>query len=101
MRERPLRVAVIGAGGIGFSLLGGIGPVPSVFARANAAAAAASDSRRILVVFEWFGGNDGLNGGLGNDELRGGPGIDRLAQPGLHAVDAAVAASRTLASDST
>ena len=51
----------LGAGGIGFSLLGGIGPVPSVFARANAAAAAASDSRRILVVFEWFGGNDGLN----------------------------------------
>src|SRR5688572_6795830 len=50
----------LGAGGIGFSLLGGIGPVPAVFAQANAAAAA-SDSRRILVVFEWFGGNDGLN----------------------------------------
>jgi uncharacterized protein (DUF1501 family) len=49
----------LGAGGIGFSLLGGIGPVPAVFAQANAAAA--SDSRRILVVFEWFGGNDGLN----------------------------------------
>jgi uncharacterized protein (DUF1501 family) len=51
----------LGAGGIGFSLLGGIGPVPAVFAQANAAAAAAADSRRILVVFEWFGGNDGLN----------------------------------------
>lgn len=50
----------LGAGGIGFSLMGGIGPVPSVFAQANAAAAA-NDSRRILVVFEWFGGNDGLN----------------------------------------
>ena len=50
----------LGAGGIGFSLLGGIGPVPSVFAQANAAAAG-NDSRRILVVFEWFGGNDGLN----------------------------------------
>ena len=51
----------LAAGGIGFSLAGGIGPVPSVFAQANAAAAPASDSRRILVVFEWFGGNDGLN----------------------------------------
>jgi uncharacterized protein (DUF1501 family) len=51
----------LGAGGIGFGLLGGVGPVPSVFAQASAAAAPASDSRRILVVFEWFGGNDGLN----------------------------------------
>ena len=51
----------LGAGGIGFSLFGGIGPVPAVFAQANAAAAPATDSRRILVVFEWFGGNDGLN----------------------------------------
>src|SRR6266498_3595258 len=51
----------LGAGGIGFSLVGGIGPVPAVFAQANATAAPASDSRRILVVFEWFGGNDGLN----------------------------------------
>jgi uncharacterized protein (DUF1501 family) len=51
----------LGAGGIGFGLLGGLGPVPSVFAQANAAAAPATDSRRILVVFEWFGGNDGLN----------------------------------------
>lgn len=51
----------LGAGGIGFSLLGGIGPVPAVFAQANAAAAPAGDSGRILVVFEWFGGNDGLN----------------------------------------
>ena len=51
----------LGAGGIGFSLFGGIGPVPAVFAQASAAAAPAADSRRILVVFEWFGGNDGLN----------------------------------------
>jgi uncharacterized protein (DUF1501 family) len=51
----------LGAGGIGFNLLGGIGPVPAVFAQANAAGASAEDSRRILVVFEWFGGNDGLN----------------------------------------
>jgi uncharacterized protein (DUF1501 family) len=50
----------LGAGGIGFSLMGGIGPVPAVFAQANAAAAS-NQSRRILVVFEWFGGNDGLN----------------------------------------
>jgi uncharacterized protein (DUF1501 family) len=51
----------LGAGGIGFSLFGGIGPVPAAFAQATAAAAPADDSRRILVVFEWFGGNDGLN----------------------------------------
>ena len=51
----------LGAGGIGFSLFGGLGPVPAVFAQATARAAPASDSRRILVVFEWFGGNDGLN----------------------------------------
>jgi uncharacterized protein (DUF1501 family) len=51
----------LGAGGLGFSLVGGIGPVPDVFGRANEVAAAASDSRKILVVFEWFGGNDGLN----------------------------------------
>src|SRR5262249_30749058 len=52
----------IGAGGLGFSLLGGVGPVPYVLGQASqAAAAAASTSGKILVVFEWFGGNDGLN----------------------------------------
>jgi uncharacterized protein (DUF1501 family) len=50
----------LGAGGLGFGLFGGIGPVPYVFSRASEVAAA-SDSGKILVVFEWFGGNDGLN----------------------------------------
>jgi uncharacterized protein (DUF1501 family) len=51
----------LGAGGIGFSLFGGLGPVPAAFAQAAATAAPATDSGRILVVFEWFGGNEGLN----------------------------------------
>ena len=51
----------LGAGGLGFGLFGGLGPVPSVFSKASEVAAAASDSDKILVVFEWFGGNDGLN----------------------------------------
>ena len=50
----------LGAGGLGFGLFGGIGPVPFVFSQASLAAAA-NPSGRILVVFEWFGGNDGLN----------------------------------------
>jgi len=50
----------IGAGGVGFSLFGGIGPVPAVFGKAIEATAA-NASGKILVVFEWFGGNDGLN----------------------------------------
>jgi uncharacterized protein (DUF1501 family) len=50
----------LGAGGLGFGLLGGIGPVPFVLNRASLEAAAAQ-SGKILVVFEWFGGNDGLN----------------------------------------
>ena len=50
----------LGAGGLGFSLFGGIGPVPAVLAQASRAAAA-RQSGKILVVFEWFGGNDGLN----------------------------------------
>ena len=50
----------LGAGGLGFGLFGGIGPVPAVLSQA-AAAAAANQSGKILVVFEWFGGNDGLN----------------------------------------
>ncbi len=50
----------LGAGGLGFGLFGGIGPVPYALTQVSQAAAAAQ-SRRILVVFEWFGGNDGLN----------------------------------------
>jgi uncharacterized protein (DUF1501 family) len=50
----------LGAGGLGLGLLGGIGPVPPVLAQASRAVAA-NPTGRILVVFEWFGGNDGLN----------------------------------------
>ena len=50
----------LGAGGMGFSLFGGVGPVPEVLGQASRAAAA-NTSGKILVVFEWFGGNDGLN----------------------------------------
>ncbi len=50
----------LGAGGLGFGLFGGLGPVPQVFSQASAVAAQ-SLSNKILVVFEWFGGNDGLN----------------------------------------
>lgn len=50
----------LGAGGLGFGLLGGIGPVPSALAQ-GARSVAANAAGKILVVFEWFGGNDGLN----------------------------------------
>ena len=50
----------LGAGGLGFGLFGGIGPVPYIFSRASEVAAQTT-SGKILVVFEWFGGNDGLN----------------------------------------
>jgi uncharacterized protein (DUF1501 family) len=50
----------LGAGGLGFGLFGGLGPVPRVFGEASLQAAT-RESGRILVVFEWFGGNDGLN----------------------------------------
>jgi uncharacterized protein (DUF1501 family) len=50
----------LGAGGVGLGLLGGVGPVPPVLAQAARSVPAAS-SAKILVVFEWFGGNDGLN----------------------------------------
>ena len=50
----------LGAGGIGLGLLGGAGPMPSVFAQASRGVAA-TPAGKILVVFEWFGGNDGLN----------------------------------------
>ncbi|MEO8465046.1 MAG: DUF1501 domain-containing protein [Gammaproteobacteria bacterium] len=50
----------IGAGGIGLGLAGGLGTVPSVLAQASKSVAA-NPNGKILVVFEWFGGNDGLN----------------------------------------
>jgi uncharacterized protein (DUF1501 family) len=50
----------LGAGGLGFGMFGGLGPVPYVFGKASEVASA-NDSGKILVVFEWFGGNDGLN----------------------------------------
>jgi uncharacterized protein (DUF1501 family) len=50
----------LGAGGLGLGLVGTVGPVPPVLGQASRAAAANS-SGKILVVFEWFGGNDGLN----------------------------------------
>jgi uncharacterized protein (DUF1501 family) len=50
----------LGAGGLGFGLFGGIGPVPYLFRKASEVAAAGK-ADKILVVFEWFGGNDGLN----------------------------------------
>ncbi|HMB72890.1 MAG TPA: DUF1501 domain-containing protein [Gammaproteobacteria bacterium] len=50
----------LGAGGLGFSLAGGLGPVPPALAQASRDAAV-ERAGKILVVFEWFGGNDGLN----------------------------------------
>jgi uncharacterized protein (DUF1501 family) len=50
----------LGAGGLGLGLLGGVGVVPPVLAQASRAGAA-NPTGKILVVFEWFGGNDGLN----------------------------------------
>ncbi len=50
----------LGAGGLGFGLFGGIGPVPHVFGQSSELAAQVP-SGKVLVVFEWFGGNDGLN----------------------------------------
>jgi uncharacterized protein (DUF1501 family) len=50
----------LGAGGLGFGLFGGFGPVPFVFSKASEVTAQTL-SEKILVVFEWFGGNDGLN----------------------------------------
>jgi uncharacterized protein (DUF1501 family) len=50
----------LGAGGLGLGLVSGVGPVPPVLAQASRNAASKPNGR-ILVVFEWFGGNDGLN----------------------------------------
>ena len=59
----------IGARGIALGLVGGIGPVPSLFGAASQALAATEG--KILVVFEWFGGYDGLSTFVpfGDDEL--------------------------------
>jgi uncharacterized protein (DUF1501 family) len=50
----------LGAGGLGLGLAGGIGLVPPVLAQATRSIAT-NPTGKILVVFEWFGGNDGLN----------------------------------------
>jgi uncharacterized protein (DUF1501 family) len=50
----------LGAGGIGLGLTGGLGTVPTALAQASKSVSA-SPNGKILVVFEWFGGNDGLN----------------------------------------
>jgi len=50
----------LGAGGIGLSLAGGLGTVPTALAQASKSVSAKPNGK-ILVVFEWFGGNDGLN----------------------------------------
>lgn len=60
----------IGARGIGLGLLGsGIGPLPPLFGLTSEAVAATQG--KILVVFEWFGGYDGLSTFVpySNDEL--------------------------------
>ena len=49
----------IGARGIGLGLLGGVGPLPPLFGATSKALAATAG--KILVVFEWFGGYDGLS----------------------------------------
>ena len=49
----------IGARGIGLGLLGGLGPLPPLFGATSKALAATEG--KILVVFEWFGGYDGLS----------------------------------------
>ncbi len=49
----------IGAQGIGLGILGGISPLPPMFGVTTEALAATPG--KILVVFEWFGGYDGLS----------------------------------------
>ena len=65
-RRRALQ---IGARGIGLGLLGGLSPLPPLFGAASKALAATEG--KILVVFEWFGGYDGLSTFVpyGNDAL--------------------------------
>lgn len=65
-RRQMMKVA---AGGVGFGLAGGVAPLPPVFGGMNNAIAATPG--KILVVFEWFGGFDGLATVVpyGNDAL--------------------------------
>ena len=49
----------IGARGLALGLVGGVGPLPPLFGAASNALAAAEG--KTLVVFEWFGGYDGLS----------------------------------------
>ena len=49
----------LGAQGIGLGILGGVSPLPPMFSAASTALAATPG--KILVVFEWFGGYDGLS----------------------------------------
>lgn len=49
----------IGARGIGLGLAGGLSPLPPLFGATSNALAATEG--KILVVFEWFGGYDGLS----------------------------------------
>jgi uncharacterized protein (DUF1501 family) len=55
-RRQALKIA---AQGLGLGLVGGIGPVPPLFG--TTARAMAATEGKILVVFEWFGGYDGLS----------------------------------------
>ncbi len=58
-RRRALEIGARGIGlGLG-SLFGGLGPLPPLFGAASRALAATEG--KILVVFEWFGGYDGLS----------------------------------------
>ena len=59
-RRRALEIGARGLGlGLGLGLFSGLGPVPPLFAAASRAVAATEG--KILVVFEWFGGYDGLS----------------------------------------
>ena len=49
----------IGAQGIGLGILSGVTPLPPMFSATSTALAATQG--KILVVFEWFGGYDGLS----------------------------------------
>ena len=59
----------IGAGGLAFGLAGGVVPMPPVFGAMSQAVAATPG--KIVIVYEWFGGFDGLSTFVpyGNDEL--------------------------------
>ena len=64
------KALAIGAGGLAFGLAGGVAPMPPVFSRMSNFAQAAT-TNKIVVVYEWFGGYDGLSTFVpyANDEL--------------------------------